>query len=104
MKNVDKHGLRMQGLRAACGATADYGWYSGRSIEITYNLTSGKVGWKEFFDDAWQTIFDDPNVLYICRTKRHMTQQEIADAIMVAVERDKLDKAFFARLEEDDAE
>lgn len=84
MKKVETYGLRMHGLRAACGATKDYGPYSGHSVEIIYNLETGEVSWSEYFTDTdWGNYY--PGWLVICRVWHHMTMQAIADAIATAV-------------------
>lgn len=83
MKKVDKHGLKMTGLRKAAASTGNYGGNSSMYDELFYNFKTGEVwtvfqcslGW-----NAW-TKYHDPHIVKICNTSRHMTMQEIADYI-----------------------
>lgn len=80
---INTHGLKIKGLRKASGATTNYGAYSPEYIEIFYDRNSGEV-WTVYQCSLGQnnwTVYDDENVIKVCNTSRHMTMQEIADAI-----------------------
>ena len=83
MKAINKHGLKINGLKKASGCTENYWPYSGNYVEIFYNKYTGCV-WGNFHHDLWYgitSVYADPDIVMICRTTNHMTMQEIADAI-----------------------
>ena len=85
---INKHGLKISGLKAASGMTKNYGYYSGSYIEIFYDTETGEVWGKYQYSigqNNW-TQYDDPAVIKIGNVSTHMTMQEIADAIRDAVE------------------
>lgn len=85
---LNKHGLKISGLKAASGMTENYGYYSGHYVEIFYNIETGAVWGKyqySYGQNNW-TEYDDPAVIKIGNVSAHMTMQEIADAIRDAVE------------------
>ena len=80
---INNHGLRINGLKKASGCTENYGPYSGSYVEIFYCKTSGDVLVNYQYSlghNSW-TVYDDPDIVKICNTSRHMTMQQIADAI-----------------------
>ena len=83
MKAINKHGLRIHGLKKASGLTKEYGAYYGHFVEIFYNMSTGHV-WGVYQysigQNSW-TVYDDTDIVKICNTYHHMTMQEIADAI-----------------------
>lgn len=81
MKKVNKHGLKMRGLKSASGDTKSYG--RGCYIQISYNTRTGEVLTDyhcSIGGNSW-TEYRDGDITTICNTGRHMTMQEIADAI-----------------------
>lgn len=98
MASVNKHNLKINGLRAACGETVDWELGSGGYTEIFYNRESGEV-WTidqvSLGHNSW-TVYHDPNIIKVCSTSQHMTMQEIADAILEAVTNDDMRKEAFA--------
>ena len=84
---VNTHGLMIKGLKQASGNTRNYGDYSSEYDEIFYDMNSGEV-WTRYQcsigHNSW-TEYHDPDVIKICNTGRHMTMQEIADAIAQAI-------------------
>lgn len=83
MKKVNTYGLKIIGLKNASGNTEDYSFSSGMYDEIFYNVETGEV-WTVFHcsigRNSW-TEYHNPNIRRICFTDKHMTMQEIADAI-----------------------
>lgn len=83
MAKVNKHGMKINGLKAASGYTENYSHYSGSYVELFYDKSSGDV-WGKFQHSLGQnswTDYHDPDVIKVCTTSRHMTMQQIADAI-----------------------
>lgn len=87
MAKINTYGITIKGIRKASGETFNYGAYSAQYDEIFYNRATGEV-WTKYQvslgQNTW-TEYYDKDILWICNTQRHMTMQEIADAI-----RDKL--------------
>lgn len=88
MSKINLHGLAIKGLKKASGETQDYGYYDGRYDEVFYDISTGEV-WTKFQyslgQNSW-TEYHDANVIKICNATRHMTMQELADAIYLAVQ------------------
>lgn len=87
MSKVNYHGLTIKGLRKASGSAVNWAPRSGGYDEIFYDLSTGDV-WTvaqvSLGCNSW-TEYRDGNVIKICNTSRHMTMQEISDAIYEAV-------------------
>ncbi|MCI6255956.1 MAG: hypothetical protein MR648_05100 [Clostridiales bacterium] len=92
MATVNYHGLNIKGLRKASGSTVNWSPRSGGYDEIFYDLSTGEV-WTitqvSLGCNSW-TEYHDRNVIKICNTSRHMTMQEISDAIYEAVRFEKM--------------
>lgn len=88
MMKVNTHGLTIKGLKKASGETEDYGAFSPTYNEIFYDRETGEV-WTKYQSslgmNTW-TEYHDENIIKIGNTQRHMTMQEIADAIWEAVD------------------
>lgn len=89
MSNVNTYGLKMLNLKEASSNTGDYGYNSAMYDELFYNKATGEV-WTVFQcslgQNTW-TEYHDSNIIKICNTDKHMTMQEIADAIRDRMER-----------------
>ena len=86
-KYVENLGLRIQGLKKASGDTENYCPYSGKYNEIFYNVETGCV-WTKFQFSLGQnssTRYDNPAIIKICNTTRHLTMSEITDLIVKKV-------------------
>ena len=85
---INKHGLTINGLRQASGATVTG---AGMHYNIYYNMTTGDVWTKEYPDAGgwtlYQTNYDDDDIIYICDSWAHLTMQQISDMIAEEVER-----------------
>lgn len=83
MAKVNKHELKMVGLKSTSGSTENFTTRSGLYNEIFYNMKSGEV-WTvlqcSIGQTAW-TAYQDEDIVKICNTVKHMTMQEIADSI-----------------------
>lgn len=92
MSRVNYHGLKIQGIRKASGSTGNWAPRSCGYDEIFYDLSTGDV-WTvaqvSLGCNSW-TEYHDGNVIKICNTSRHMTMQEISDAIYEAVRFDAM--------------
>ena len=78
---INKHGLKMHGLKSASGDTRDYG--RNCYIQISYNTRTGEVLTDyhcSIGGNSW-TEYHDSDIIRIGNTSRHMTMQEIADRI-----------------------
>lgn len=80
---LNTYGMKIKGLKKASGQTMDYGDSSGKYDEVFFDRSTGET-WTVFQcslgGNSW-TEYRDSNVIKICNTSRHMTMQELADAI-----------------------
>lgn len=81
---INKHGLKMNGLKKASSETKNLnGYYSGRYIQISYDKSTGEV-LTDFHcsigQNSW-TEYHDPNIVRICNASDPMTMQQIADLV-----------------------
>lgn len=80
---INKHGLKIKGLKKVSGETLDYSCNSGKYDEIFYDKSTGEV-WTVFQcslgQNSW-TEYHDPDVVKICNSTTHLTMQTIADLI-----------------------
>ena len=81
---INRHGIKMTNLRAISGATVNNP--KGYS-QISYDSSTGELmeSWHVgSYMTSW-TEYDDPDVIHVCNTSRHMTMQELADAVRDAL-------------------
>ena len=84
MKKVDMHGMKMIGLKKASQETHCYG-NSNFHDEIFYDCDTGEVWTRfQFSCNTW-TQYRDKSVIKVCNAYSHMTMQQIADAIVGAL-------------------
>lgn len=76
---INKHGLKMVGLKKASGATRNYGYYGNFYVQIAYDLKDGKIVTAEHTKNSYTKWVD--GVIHVCNTSKRMTMQEIADAV-----------------------
>lgn len=86
MAKVNKHGLRMTGLRDACGETRFLARYPRRGayVQIDYDKTTGRV-YADFFIDQNSWAIHRGDVVTVARALAPMTMQQIADKIAAHV-------------------
>lgn len=92
MAKLNYHGLKITGLRAASGSTCKWAGYD----EVFYDTCTGEVWVVSHADCGWSTTYRDRDVIRVCGASRHMTMQEIADAVYKAVELRKAVEAMVA--------
>lgn len=89
MAKVNTYGITIKGLRKASGETENYGYYSGKYVELFYDFETGEV-WGVFQyslgQNTW-TEYHSGNVVKLCNATEHLTMQQIADLIRDAHER-----------------
>lgn len=83
--SVNKHGLPMHGLKAACAATRGLSYYGLLYGEVSYNRVTGEVSAKCLTRNNW-TMHHDPAWIKVAEAHSHMTMQEIADTIADAMQ------------------
>lgn len=78
---LDRHGLKIKGIRKASADTFDLDnpWNRGWN-EIIYNTRTGEVRVEFKTSISWNTA-DDPDDFFVGKTCFKMTMQDIADAI-----------------------
>lgn len=88
MGKVDTHGLKMIGLRSACSDTKGLtGYYSGRYVQISYDLRSGEILTNyhvSLGQNSWMQ-YHDHDVISVGNISEPATMQEISDMIYSAV-------------------
>lgn len=79
---INKHGLKMVGLKKASGETQSYRDAAAYD-EVFYDMETGEVWTRYQYSigrNSW-TEYRDRSVVKVCNTSSHMTMQQIADAI-----------------------
>ena len=100
MAKINKHGLKMTGLRKTSGMTEDHGFYSGLYVEIFYDKSDGRVWGIDQYSlgqNIW-TVYEDENIVKICNASMHMTMQEIADVIKQELDSEASRKLYAATM------
>ena len=81
---INKHGIKMVNLRKISGETVNNpAGYS----QISYDRATGEL-LEAWHPGTWATSwteYHDPDVIHVCNTSRHMTMQELADAVRDAL-------------------
>lgn len=73
---IDKHGLKIHGLRSVSATTEDLG-DTGKYHAIYYDVYTGQV-WARYMGGDFG---DGSGVVTVCKTTQHLTSQELADMI-----------------------
>lgn len=77
---IDTHGRTIHNLKAVSGSTINNpNGYS----QISYNVSTGELyeNWHAGNPKNSWTQYDDPEIITVARTSKHMTMQELADAV-----------------------
>lgn len=79
MAKVNRHSLRLIGLRRASGETYPCGFPS--RVDVFYDRFTGEVftQWHSC-ENSWSE-FASSNFVFVCSTRVHLTMQEIADKV-----------------------
>jgi hypothetical protein len=79
---VNKYGMNMNGLKKASGETCNC---NRGYVQISYDRADGEVmAVYQLSDNDW-TEYHSESIVTVANTRRHMTMQEIADAIAKVV-------------------
>lgn len=81
---VNTHGYKIRNLRKVSGETVDNPLgYS----QISYNVATGELfeNWHSGSPMTSWSQYHDPDVITIANTSKHMTMQQIADAVRDAM-------------------
>lgn len=83
---INKHGIKMTNLKDISRRTVNNA--AGYS-QISYDRSTGELleTWHAGSNMTSWTEYHDPSIIHVCDTSRHMTMQQLADAV-----RDKLDE------------
>lgn len=71
---IDKHGLKIHGLRSVSATTEDIG-DTGKYHAIYYDVLTGQL-WAKYMGHDYGN-----GIITVCRTSQHLTMQELADMI-----------------------
>lgn len=85
---INKHGLKMIGIKAAAAETNGLNPYDHGYVQISYDTETGDILTNYHYSigqNSW-TQYDDSNIITVCYTHSKMTMQEIADAIANAMQ------------------
>lgn len=79
---LNTHNIKMRGLRKASGQTINWkanGWHT----QVSYDTETGDIYTNDHCGESWSEYPSE--VITVCHTTRHMTMQQIADAIARAM-------------------
>lgn len=81
---INTYGYQIRNLRKVSGETVNNPLgYS----QISYNTTTGELSesWHQGSPETTWSEYHDPAVITIARTRKHMTMQQLADAVRDAM-------------------
>ena len=79
MTKINKHGMKMEGLRAASGETCTWAGYT----QVSYDMADGQILTNDHAgnsENSW-TRYHSSSIITVLNARRHYTMQEIADII-----------------------
>lgn len=85
MKKINTHGLKIINLRKVSSETVNNPvGYS----QISYDKATGELleAWHVGDPLTSWTQYHDPDIIHVCNTCKHMTMQQLADAVAQAVQ------------------
>lgn len=77
---INKYGIKMTNLKKISGETVNNpAGYS----QISYDRSTGELmeTWHAGSNQTSWTEYDDADIIHVCDTRRHMTMQQLADAV-----------------------
>lgn len=79
---LNRHGLKLAGIKAASGTTKNERPYSDWHYMVFYNTETDEVWTLETYgQNNWYVYEHNPEIIRIADTRSHYTMQEIADLI-----------------------
>lgn len=99
---INKHGLKMVGLKAASGETVNWEFNSGGHVQISYNMVTGEIYTDVHIGNSWSE-YRNANIITICHTSEHMTMQQIADRIAERVTEERNDREWYRQYLKEEA-
>lgn len=81
---INKHGIKMTNLKKISGETINNpNGYS----QISYDRSTGELleTWHYGNNQSNWTEYHDPDIIHVCDTSRHMTMQQLANAVWDAL-------------------
>ncbi len=96
---IDKHGLKMMGLKKASGNT--YNCKDDAYTQISYDTRDGEILTDWHHETNEWTSYKCITVIGVCNTRHHMTMQEIADKIAEAVKEIEIIESYKSYEDED---
>ena len=82
---MNTYNLKMEDLEEASKATCDWPRNSGGHTQIFYDRGTGRVLTRDHVGESNRSIFDEPNIICVGDTARHVSAQKIADWIFEEV-------------------
>lgn len=81
---INKHGHKILNLKAVSGYTVDN---PNGYTQISYDKSTGELfaNWHSGSSACSWSEYHDPNVITVAKTYKHMTMQQIADAVHAAL-------------------
>ena len=83
MAKINKHGLKMIGLKKVAGETKKLNYDNTKYLQLNYDKKDGEV-WTDYFwsigQNSWNE-YNSPNIITIANLSEPHTMQEIADLI-----------------------
>ncbi len=86
---VNKHGLKIKGLKKCAGECVNWSASSGCESQIFYNMKTGEIWQVTQIGDSW-TKYKDPGIVLVATTSKHATMQQLADWVKSAVEQEEI--------------
>lgn len=77
---VDKHGLKMTGIKEVAGATKGIEGLRGYHIDIYYNVKTGRVWGVGQIGNSFKR-YDDEDIAYVGMVRVSVSMQSIADLV-----------------------
>ena len=86
---IDKHGLKIVGVKKVSGETKWLYPYCGCHYQVNYDLSTGEV-WCTLLTNNNYIVYYNDNNIGVCNAMKPMTMQDVADAVDQAVYEHKM--------------
>lgn len=84
MAKLNKHGLKIVGIKKASSETRELG-YTGVVNIIKYDRETGTIWTVAETSNTFWRFSADSTIMEVCRSAHHMTMQDIADALYCTI-------------------